>query len=408
MANPSTEGLGGAGGVFSSTVAGSDTDAAKKGEYKGDQGSIQESAQEEDIINILVAAPMLPPPDYTKDIDFDKMDGKNTADVNTSYLAFQMKVNEGLGEIASQILDAWIEALSEQTDKIREYLSSPAFLAGLQKLSPEAQNLEQQRLQIEEKLKTGLAEGTRKYQEGEAEASPAQAAFLGASLIAGVAFAGSIATNIVQGTNVVPAGAESTFGVEQAAWSHIAVEPAVSPTLGFIGAVFSAGAINYAGAITAKGALEGKPHTPNQVVKQYVAKIVELVTGNTLDLMIMGAIGAEKLSEERKQELVGTLKVTLLTTALVALYKQKTGWITGEEYRAMIEGKMAFDEGSLESSIIRSIQSILGTLSPNEREKVLNGLTGYADSNPDMEDLLAASNSFKSVLARPPPQDQKG
>lgn len=178
--------------------------------------------------------------------------------------------------------------------------------------------------------------------------------------------------------------------------------------LGLIGALFSAGIQYFTVAQIASKLANGKEAPKDATfAKGYAENILALVGTLPFNSYLM-AIVSKSLPKEttvapqKAIELVASLKIVLLSAALAMLYQVETGRMTGDEFAAMLGGKIKFDQGDIRSKLITQLNQQLGLMSTKEREKVLTSLLEFFDGDPSLDTLADPSKVFAGISATLP------
>jgi len=188
-------------------------------------------------------------------------------------------------------------------------------------------------------------------------------------------------------------------------WSQAsaAIPNSMRAELGMIGAwAMGAAFANTFVENVAKSSVKGGG-APDQksAAKTYAEGVLQLAGSNQLNNAIMALLTAkteknQPLTPERKAQMAATVKVILLASALAATYKASTGWITGQEFRDLLSGKMT-PKTPLETQLVNALNTQLAQMDLAEKDKVVGSLSRWINTNPDMDELLDAGKSYDSV-----------
>lgn len=317
--------------------------------------------------------PILPPPDQSKSMQL------------------------GISKIASQVLDSWTESLKKQAEERKTRENSPAFLA-----ENEAKRSKD----------SGVIKSVRDYllQLKESGDNAMLGTLTNALVISGL-FTGVLVQSAVDvaSTNLVSVTPQINFAADFATQGLLPISEDFRAQLGLIGAWAMGTLITYSTfeAVTEKQS--GKAVDERALADKYANKILSLLKSDHLNNFIMAMLvhrteKGEPLSEERKAELSASLKLVLLSSALAAVYKSKTGKITGEEFLDLCSGKLKAETGE-EANLVSAIQDQLKGMSSLEKLHMLNALSDYMDSDPKLSSFFNIGETFDKVnetLSLPP------
>lgn len=364
---------------------------------------------------------------------------------------FMMEIALKMDAIKVQILNGWQKNLEEIAKMTEQELKSPRYLAWQQQQSiAYVANVETQsaikgslasfqsflnslaptdRIQEMDSnqqymLRVGLANGLENYQQSVNSGSAAAAEalpFVAASMIIGGAFIGQFAAK-----PAIDAAANPHIQFMQDSINlFVPLIPSdMRAELGLLGALFASGALATAGASNlAELAKGGKAPNDHELAIKYSENIVQLLNNGVISSFVLGSMknkmdGTNPLSEERKQELLSMVKISLLTTVVGALYKANTKWITGQEFLDLIKGNMKLKEvdangyvtkyllskESVEQleKVLPMINAELNRLPPSERAKMEERLAQYMDTNPNFERFFDVNKSISSSFQSTP------
>lgn len=337
--------------------------------------------------------------------------------------------------IAQNILDRWLEGIREDADRVAEKLRSPeyrawldtqsaTFIAERQRNSAAATELAiatspeyvawvlslsplnraaEQSYQQSINMRVGLADGIDSYRQTVSSSSP-EALFVLPLMAATFVVGQDIIGQAVRLSDVSSTPVVNPTAFDQI-WAHVA-RPYITDDLaelGLIGALFATGALYQT---TVQDIGETYPSVKTKSIKfgnLHAKTIIQLVIGGTLDGFLRGMLskkveGGEPLSEGRKEELIAIVKIVLLSTALMLLYKIQTGKITGQEFEDMFSGKMSVDPKKMEAKLIQLMRHYMAALPSKESEKILKALSDYMDKDPSIDNMLDPGQVFEGLL----------
>lgn len=342
-------------------------------------------------------------------------------------------------EIAKNILDAWLESIREDAERIAEQLRSaayqnwlrvnnPHFFAEVQRksasetevaisqtpqylewvasLSPEMR-LQQWLYNQMIALRIGLAEGVENFSGNVSRGDPeaiAMLPFMAATLVIGEDLI-TLAVNSVVTPFVGVSSTASFHHIWQSIATSVLSPLDVQAELGLIGALFATGILYQTTVQNIASQRErGQEKEKNlEFGKRYARNMIQLTSGNVFGdfvraMLINKLEGAEKLADIRKEQLIAIVKIVLLSTALALVYKVQTGKITGREFDDMVNGRMIISFDSIEAKLVQLIRHYLGALSDKEALSLRTALADYMDRDPKINNLLDPGHAFEGLL----------
>lgn len=368
---------------------------------------------------------------------------------------FKMAIALRMDEIITQVLNSWNKNLKEIEEQIKQELNSPRYLAWQQEHSAQyvasvetqsaikgfssyqsflntlapADRIEEMNSNQEFMLRIGLIQGLENYKNsvdsGSANAAEALP-FVAATMI----IAPSLISHFAATT--APIGESVNLQVQfmKDTFQQFAplFPPDVAGASSLIAALFGTSLVYSAAASSIGSSAKGEKSSPEEMAIKFSKEVVQFLQNEVLSNFLIGSMvnkmeGTNKMSDARKQELVVTIKVILLATAIGAIYKANTQWITGQEFLDLIDGKMHLTKtdpktGEIEyllskdsvlelQKLIPLIQGELMNLknaSPGEYQKLRAALAQYMDSRPSYDRLFDINDSVSSVFQTAPYQ----
>lgn len=205
---------------------------------------------------------------------------------------------------------------------------------------------------------------------------------------------------------------------------YLVIDPATVATMlpadpagaaSVIAALFGAGAAFYAGFVNvAQAAKEGpKVADVKNLAVQYASRIIQLAQSGILSNFILAAVSdklpnAANMTEQQKQQVMLSVKVILLSTALAALYKADNayqskdgavGHITAQEYLGLLNGTTQVDPNSQQGQLIAMINADLNNpnMPSDVSNKLKNAVADYMDTNPGFGGLFDLQGVVSSI-----------
>jgi len=304
-------------------------------------------------------------------------------------------------EIATKILDNWIRDLRIQADLLHRKLTSPEYLA------------EQDALKNSQVLHTGLANGLTDYISAARGHSDYNVAATAASLIVGVTMIGQpiTAQSIPHITSM-----EATSFEKMMEHSIAMVSNDFRAELGLIGGLFTA-RLTYQSTIDTTGGgvkAKGEAEKDLEFAKAYARNTLEVTQGQEIGHFVRGMISArmphasEAVKAAKYQELLSTTKILLLASSMAMVYKLETGKITAQEFRGLLNGEIDLPEGDVRLPLAQSMRSELENLPADARNRLLQALDYFMNSDPKVELLVKPAKVFSSVLQNIPNSNVRG
>lgn len=382
----------------------------------------QESAQDtidksKDIASLVylysAAMPTLPPPDYDMSMDLNAAaTGGITADMATKLFEKMSQLNE---EIVQDMLDAWLEQIQEQAERVRDWLKSPAYMHFLELKFPDInpENIVNMLSNLQQTRAASVEAASNFSKSG---LDPSSAAFMAGSLILGTGMIVDFVPQAAADGNAraVPSisNQPNVMAESMPSFQNVVQEPNLVAQLGFLSGMIGAGAVHYSMLSTVLGAVEkgAKPES-SETYRQFAGRVLNLVKDPNFSEHVLFRIidrmpGAEKMTGEVKNQMVAIVKAVLLSTSLAALYKGETKWL-GPEVKNLLEGDLSgFFEGgkevdrNLRTSIGMELQAAYTVLTGTQRGRLIESLTDYFTSQPTLQELSNIDRTFQNITAR--------
>lgn len=337
----------------------------------------------------------------------------------------------------TSMLDGWLKNLEEIKAMIKEELTSPKYLAILERQSSaylakladklsladpppkaiaealaknpnsSAHQMYMDDLQRSLNTATGLSTALNHYMiridEGNQTAIQSLSHFVPLFVTgAGAPLAGFVVAGMGEAKEV------ASHGVFQVMWQNTAL---IIPSdarfeLGWIASLLGAGLITQS---MTDGVVNFKPGAkPNQLdiaeARTFAKNAIQLVQNPEINLFIQTMViqqteNGQPVSEDRAMQLTNMVKAALLSTALALVYRTETGGITAEEFEGMLNGEMVLDKGDIKGSLSGLINEYLGALSSAERSLFKDAVFNYLASKPPIDQLLQPARAFQGILS---------
>jgi hypothetical protein len=293
-------------------------------------------------------------------------------------------------EIAMNVLDSWNDSIKKQAEEAKQAEKSPSHLA---KLDNERRN------------RLGLIQTVKTYADQlKLDHNQAMLGSLTSALVITGAFVGVAASSVVNvaSTLLVAVTPQINFAVDYSKQAVSGIGDDFRAQLGLLGAWAMGTLIHYSTVETLADKIDGKSVDEKVLADKYATKVLQLINSNQLNQFISGMLAnrtddkGQPISEERREQLSAILKLVLLSSALAAVYKSKTGKITDQEFLDLATGKMKPEDG-VEQQLVSAIKEQLEAMLPDEKSKVLDALATYMDSDPKLKSFLDVGKTFDSV-----------
>lgn len=344
--------------------------------------SIQPSQQQQETDAANASIPILPPPNFEQFV--------NTVVVapTINVAAFKFEVNEKLNKICVDMLSKWAESIQEEAERRKAELLDPTEIR-----------------KNEEKL--NFVQVVNSYGQS---ANVKEDAFIPIMTVGLLFASNSVASGAVfslpgnDPIGVMPSRDQNVSSMFFANYSSD-----MRAELGLLGAAMLQGTLYLAVAqslgTNAKGNAEGKD-TSQVSAEKYTDSVITLVSSGQLTSMVTALVTQNidpsikadpKKTEEIVQSAVKALKITLLMTALAALYAQGKGGterIMGQELEGLFNGTNQTFGPNQETmnKLIGMIQAEIGD--SQDFASLLNAIYNYVD-DPKNNTLASLTNPAK-------------
>ncbi len=393
---------------------------------------------------LLAAFPHLPAPSLVPQNESSNSSSSSQSvgavGVGINPALFSMQIENMISQITTQQLQSWGGQLQQQREEDDRYRNSD----GARRSAEVNSGQEQIRMQntgtgqdlgvnsqtylsingISGPGATFMTEGLTNYQNQVSNGNPA-AAGSQPFAIANFVVPGLLVSGIIDvaSTAQVPVNPaiDSSFFTEMInnPQNTTMIPSDMRAELGLLGAVFASGAVTYAAAVSTGQAIGGgtKPNEP-AVAQNYGNKVLSLVSSPQFTNFLTAFYtpkteNNQPLSTQQQQtitERINILKLSLIGTALMALYKSTGGSISGPDFLGMITGTtkpqnsteaqlVAAFQQTLPPDVLASLQGENVQLAPGDQiyMNFVQGMSSYADDNPGFSSFLNIDNLFASL-----------
>lgn len=328
-------------------------------------------------------------------------------------------------QTTTALLTAWVNNIREENDRIARDITSSNYQAKVGATSPEHYAKLQQSSPAEiEKMAASSPEYQAQLQQAIISVNSLansvddyikKVGQKDSGAISILPLMGAIAISAVStiANLISPVQSTSMDSISQKVINAVGGEAASE--LGLLGSLFTVGLIQQT---TALGVTKGDEATnPKDFSKNFGANLVTLISSGQIDhfvstMLIPKMKGAGAITEQRKAELASIVKIILLSGSLAFMYKADTKWITGGEFKSLLDGSMEITGSQamiwLKTTHINLINAYMNTLSPSEKVRLTNALENFMDQNPSTESLLKPAQLFAGLLETTPTAVVKG
>jgi hypothetical protein len=293
-------------------------------------------------------------------------------------------------EIVMNVLDSWNDSIKKQAEEARQSEKSPSRLA---------------KLDTERRNRLGLIQTVKNYADQlKVDHNQAMLGSLTSALVITGAFIGIAATNTVNvaSTLLVAVTPQINFAVDYSKQAVSGIGDDFRAQLGLLGAWAMGTMMHYSTVDILADKINGKPVDERVLADKYATKVLQLINSNQLNQFISGMLAnktddkGQPLTDERREQLSAILKLVLLSSALAAVYKSKTGKITAQEFLDLVNGKMRPEDG-VEKQLVSALADQMKLMLPDEKAKILNALSDYMDSDPKLKSFLDVGKTFDDI-----------
>lgn len=142
-----------------------------------------------------------------------------------------------------------------------------------------------------------------------------------------------------------------------------------------------------------------EPAIDEAAVKAYGLALMTLLQSPESTKFLQSVItqsAKEGLTEDKLQQYIGLLKITLLTNVLIALERLQLGHFTSTEFLALFSPgqNIPYPESDLRYSIVKIIRQELEYLTEKQKKILFGSLSAFIDSNPSIAKLINPSKAF--------------
>lgn len=388
--------------------------------------TLSPSQQEALQVLYLMNFPLLPQP---------ALDGNGNNSLNAETIG--AIVGAKFAQIGSEMWDRYLDHLAEQKERIAQELSSPAYLAFLERQSPsyiaaierntpiDTQNAIRNSTEYQEWLST-LPAAAREKELGDHHALglwsnyidgvtgflnrardevPDAVPFIAASFVISMSFIDNFSSIV----DVLDQGFIDVKPLQEVISPMIQLVPQTLQE-SFVLAInlYAMGLITFANAEAVGNSLRsGDPAATKDTVLAFARSVIEKVATNEINYLLMAILinnteDGAPVTDQRMNQLAAMAKAVMMSVALAALYKVETGWITSEEFQDMLEGNME-PRSEEESVLVELFQNLRletvrdGLLLEDDWENLMHALGLFIRGNPSVEDMLNPTKIYTGL-----------
>lgn len=326
--------------------------------------------------------------------------------------------------IGAKVLEAWSDSLKKEAQSIRRELHSmkhqdelaargkAGFEAYLNTLTETQKNdlLHHSHLERLAKMDEGIAQGIGDYLTRiRTSANPHVTDNL-PFMLGTLSIGAPMRYDYASGSHVSVGGQTLVNPVGGVA-DHVLpkIMPTYSVELGAIASMMGVGAVYFTmGKTVAEGVSPAEPTYNLKFAKNYAQQMVKTINGSEFTALATAMVTAnaaegEPLSERRKSELINIVKVVMLSSSLVLLYKTqssfkgKGGGMTEIEFDNIVNGKMRLKRNDLIAQLGGDIRDMLDAMPKGESQRLFAALKSYVATNPKTTNLVNFDSVFSGV-----------
>lgn len=319
----------------------------------------------------------------------------NDQGVKIDGAAVNASISLQISQIGSDIWDKYIEYLAQEEQRLRDYLKSPAYQLWLDQHKP---------AQAGDGASSAWLhsiDGLSNYISNAHDLNPQAAQFM----VASVVIAGTIMGTGVNVPDVVSTNLVSVNPIQDAVGSVVSsLPPNFQDTLALTINLFAVGAVYTAAAeVIAKGKAIDPKELDLEMAKSYAKNVCDKVDSNEINYCLMALLvhhteDGVPLTNEKFNKLAAMVKMIMISIAMAVLYKVEAGAINGLDFKALVNGDLQ-PRTEEEKELVASFTRLKGerAISSQEWDEVIEGLAGFFDKNPAVNDIMNPVKVYASV-----------
>lgn len=326
--------------------------------------------------------------------------------------------------IGAKVLEAWSDSLKKEAQSIRRELHSighqdelaargkAGFEAYLNTLTETQKSdvLHHSHLERLAKMDEGLAQGVGDYLTRiRTSANPHVTDNL-PFMLGTLSIGAPMRYDYASGSHV-SVGGQTLINPVGGVADHVLpkIMPTYSVELGAIASMMGVGAVYFTmGKTVAEGVSPVEPTYNLKFAKNYAQQMLKTINGSEFNSLAMAMVTAsategEPLSERRKSELINIVKVVMLSSSLILLYKMqssfkgKGGGMTEIEFENIVNGDMQLKRNDLAAQLGGDIRDMLDAMPKGESQRLFAALKAYVATNPKTTNLVNVDSVFSGV-----------
>ncbi len=413
--------------------------------------SLYTLSSDQDLVNILMSSSIAQSPEQAVSILYSmgipvlpEPNEIGGVSWSTNISAAGAILSSGMSKIGSDIWDSYNDKLEEQKERIKEYLDSPsyrqklelqspAFIAAVERntpidaqspvrsatgynewlnsLPPAARASETERIDQHiahaTGLWNGLIDGVNNYVSQNKESDAGSVGVITAGFAITASYIGDYG-------NIVDVASTKMVAVNPIHDAAVAVSPHVMPqfqdqvTLAIN--LFAIGLMNFSNAEAIGNSLQpgGKPAATEDTVRAFARSVIDKVSGNEVNAFLMSLlisnVAKGEMTSTQTQDVVRTVKMTMIAIALAALYKIGTGAMTGQEFRDLLSGNLE-PKSAEEKQLVGMLQQLYqegvkASGGDSLWSGMMDSLIDYICGNPSVEELTDPTAVWTKLGAR--------
>lgn len=352
----------------------------------------------------------------------------NSAALFSSEISFsdvQKMTTEKNSLLITNLLDKWLEDLKKIREEYEEKRKSPSYQYWQGQLSPLTTHSIEANLQIGEierssALVNGLIDSVEHYKHRvEAGQSQVDIPSIAAMFFAGAALSGGgqLITQLIQSVSDAARIAEG-FGASMAAQVATSTKYDFHLELSYMMGLFVV-TNQLARPESEQARAINKSVEPNQKdAESFTKDLLKSLNSGQFDRIASRfwtgkSEKGEPIAKERRGELTSHLKIMMLAMSLglLAVTNPKLGWLNGQEFEDLVNGKVDLNQDSLEANVTKELANIRNQMNiekPGSGDALIAALSNYFNKNPSNPANLADFNKFYAAVTpfRGPPSGE--
>lgn len=148
----------------------------------------------------------------------------------------------------------------------------------------------------------------------------------------------------------------------------------------------------------------GKSEGPKNLdfARQFAENMIGIINSSNFQsflnvLITANAARGNPVGPDRMNQLMASLKLVLLSSALAMVYIAEAGKMTDVEFQAMLNGTMTFPGDDIKSKLLSAMQTQLNAMAPADKAMILSALSSFFNGNPSLDQLSNPATVFAGL-----------